>query len=124
MGTLAGLIAGLTRAGVAVGPALKPAAQAAGKSMKATWRSTFPWSGSTHLPHLPGLIRYETTVSALGVEAQAWVDKSGQGNLAHLIEYGGPYNGAHPGGAPALAQAVPVFQAEVAVIANAVLSSI
>lgn len=124
MGDLAGLVAGLTRASVAIGPALRPAAQAAGKQMKQTWRGTFPWSGSSHLPQIGGLIRYETKVSGLAVEAQAWVEKEGQGNLAHLIEYGGPYNGAHPGGAPALAAAAPAFAIELALIADTVLNSI
>lgn len=124
MGDLAGLIAGLTRASVAIGPALRPAAQAAGKQMKQTWRGIFPWSGSPHLPQIGGLIRYETTVSGLGVEAQAWVQKTEQGNLAHLIEYGSPYSGAHPGGAPALAAAAGPFAIELAVIAETVLNSI
>jgi hypothetical protein len=124
MGDLAGLIAGLARAGVAIGPALRPAASVAAKSMEETWRGIFPWSGSTHLPHMPGLIRSEVTTGALAVEAQAWVDKTGQGNLAHLIEYGGPYNGAHPGGAPALAQAAGPFALAVAVTGATVLNSI
>lgn len=121
MSDLARLAADLQRAGATAAVAIRPAAIKAAAGMKKTWRSTSPWSGSTHLPHMPDLIRSETITSGMGSEAQAYVLKEGQGNLAHLIEYGGPYNGAHPGGAPALAKAAPVFAAEMALIAAALL---
>lgn len=121
MSDLAALAADLQRAGATAAVAIRPALIEAGKNMKKDWQSVFPWSGSRHLPHLGGLIRNETTTSAFGSEAQAWVEKTGQGNLAHLIEYGGPYNGPHPGGAPALAKAAPLLAAEMAVIASSLL---
>ena len=58
-------------------------------------------TGMSHLPHLPGTITYETRLVAGGVEAEIGPEKRGQGNLAHLIEFGGPNNGPHPFMAPA-----------------------
>jgi hypothetical protein len=116
--TLESLAADLARAAVLIGPAVGKVVDGNAQGVQRRWRSTWPWSGSTHLPHLGASVTVEKTGQT---EAEVGPEKGGQGSLGHLIEYGTAKSGAHPGGGPAaVAQATP-FQLAVAAAAEAVL---
>jgi len=96
--------------------------QAAGKRMKEDWRSVYPWSGSSHLPHLGSFLAYETHSTSLGAWAEVGVNKEGQGKLGQLIEFGSVNNAPHPGGPGALAKAAPILEAELAALAESLIA--
>lgn len=115
--TLAGLAADLNRAAAAIGPAIRPAVQSAAKFVKKEWIATWPWSGSGHLKNMPSQVTYETR----GTEAEIGPIKGDQGSLGHIIEFGSVNNAPHPGGGPAAMKVAPIFEAECAAIAMALL---
>lgn len=120
--TLSSLAADLQRAAAAIVPATRPLIQARAAQMKEDWRAVFPWSGSAHLPSLGSHLAYETHSTGSGAWAEVGVNKGGQGNLGHLIEFGSVNNAPHPGGPGALAKAVPILEAELAALASALIS--
>jgi len=116
--TLASLAASLGRAAAAITPVTAAIVGENAQGVQEKWRSVFPWSGSSHLPHLGASV----TIDHMGTEAEIGPVKGGQGSLGHIIEFGSVNSGAHPGGGPAAMAQAPIFAAELAVAAEALLA--
>jgi hypothetical protein len=129
--TLASLAADLARAAVAITPATLAITRGSAAQIKQDWMGTWPWSGSTHLPLQtkkgPGLgrrIGYDVGATGAGVSAEIGVNREGAskvGKLANIIEFGSVNNPPHPGGAPALAKNAPLYVAQLAAMAQALV---
>jgi hypothetical protein len=116
--TLASLAASLGRAAALITPVATQIVHENAQGVREKWLSVFPWSGSAHLKHLPASV----TVDPPGLEVEIGPVKGDQGSLGHIIEFGSVNSGAHPGGGPAAMAQAPIFAAELAIAAEALLA--
>jgi hypothetical protein len=120
MDDLESLSLSFLRAAAAIEPVAAGIVERNAKAVQATWRATWPWSGSRHLRKLGDSVTYD----AQGTEAEIGPikGKGRQGSLGHIIEFGSINSNAHPGGGPAAMKQAPVFLAEITVAAQALLA--
>lgn len=85
-------------------------------NIKNGWRQR--WSGLSHLRQVPSTISYDTEVKRDTVVGDIGPDKDreGQAPYAVLLEYGSIHNPPMPGGAPALEEEAPRFEAALAAL--------
>jgi hypothetical protein len=121
MSDLDRLSADFMRAAAAIVPVAATIVEEHAKAVQATWRATYPWSGSRHLRKIGASITEEMTGAT---EAEIGPIKGGQGSLGHIIEFGSVNSGAHPGGGPAAMRQATPFALAIGLAAEGLMSGL
>ena len=121
--SLSSLAADLLSATVRANAALQPLMLQQAKEVQRSWRATWPWNGSPHLPALGMSVTYSIEAGPGGVTADIGPDKNlRQGALGNLIEFGSVNNPPHPGGDPAVVKQAPIMETAMMALGMTVLA--